>query len=101
MLMVSVLLKIARNIMMIVHPFSGSYLRILVRSRLFFCRHMIMRELSPQLCIPYPTAYQPDDPPYVPTAFGTRMELRCVIAVIRHGDRTPKQKMKMAVLHPL
>ncbi|CAF1164848.1 unnamed protein product [Adineta ricciae] len=63
--------------------------------------HMIMRELSPQLCIPYPIAYQPDDPPYVPTAFGTRMELRCVIAVIRHGDRTPKQKMKMAVLHPL
>jgi hypothetical protein len=30
-----------------------------------------------------------------------RMELRSVIAVIRHGDRTPKQKMKMAVLHPL
>ncbi|KAM5235424.1 inositol hexakisphosphate and diphosphoinositol-pentakisphosphate kinase 1-like [Ctenodactylus gundi] len=28
------------------------------------------------------------------------MELRCVIAVIRHGDRTPKQKMKMEVTHP-
>lgn len=27
------------------------------------------------------------------------MELRCVTAVIRHGDRTPKQKMKMVVKH--
>jgi inositol-hexakisphosphate/diphosphoinositol-pentakisphosphate 1-kinase len=27
------------------------------------------------------------------------MELRCVTAVIRHGDRTPKQKMKVEVRH--
>lgn len=27
-------------------------------------------------------------------------ELRCVLAVIRHGDRTPKQKMKVRVTHP-
>jgi len=28
------------------------------------------------------------------------LELRCVLAVIRHGDRTPKQKMKMPVSQP-
>jgi hypothetical protein len=27
-------------------------------------------------------------------------ELRGVLAVIRHGDRTPKQKMKMNVYYP-
>jgi hypothetical protein len=28
------------------------------------------------------------------------LELRCVLAVVRHGDRTPKQKMKMPVTQP-
>jgi hypothetical protein len=30
---------------------------------------------------------------------GPEEELRCVAAIIRHGDRTPKQKMKMLVSH--
>ncbi len=38
-----------------------------------------------------------DDPPLVSTPSGKIMELRCVLAIIRHGDRTPKQKMKIVV----
>nr|XP_043615695.1 inositol hexakisphosphate and diphosphoinositol-pentakisphosphate kinase VIP2-like [Erigeron canadensis] len=30
-------------------------------------------------------------------SFGQAEELRCVIAVVRHGDRTPKQKVKLKV----
>ena len=37
---------------------------------------------------------------FVPTTNGQMMELRCVVGVIRHGDRTPKQKMKISVKHP-
>lgn len=33
----------------------------------------------------------------MPFSRGHYEELRCVLAVIRHGDRTPKQKMKMKV----
>ena len=32
---------------------------------------------------------------------GNQLELRCVVAIMRHGDRTPKQKMKMVVTHQL
>ena len=41
-----------------------------------------------------------EDCPIVPTTSGAMMELRCVTAVLRHGDRTPKQKMKMEIRHP-
>uniref|UniRef100_A0A8D2NU08 Inositol hexakisphosphate and diphosphoinositol-pentakisphosphate kinase n=1 Tax=Zosterops lateralis melanops TaxID=1220523 RepID=A0A8D2NU08_ZOSLA len=49
--------------------------------------------------IPWSIPLEAEDIPIVPTTSGTMMELRCVIAVIRHGDRTPKQKMKMEVKH--
>ncbi|XP_046636471.1 inositol hexakisphosphate and diphosphoinositol-pentakisphosphate kinase-like isoform X2 [Daphnia pulicaria] len=62
--------------------------------------NMILRRLAPTLHIPWALPFQLDDPPIVPTTFGKMMELRCVVAVIRHGDRTPKQKMKMEVRHP-
>ncbi|XP_053330454.1 inositol hexakisphosphate and diphosphoinositol-pentakisphosphate kinase 2 isoform X1 [Spea bombifrons] len=61
--------------------------------------NMIMRELAPQFHIPWSIPLEAEDIPIVPTTSGTMMELRCVIAVIRHGDRTPKQKMKMEVRH--
>ncbi|KAM9377152.1 inositol hexakisphosphate and diphosphoinositol-pentakisphosphate kinase 1 isoform 5-T5 [Pholidichthys leucotaenia] len=63
--------------------------------------NMLMRELAPQLHIPWSIPMEAEDIPIVPTTSGTMMELRCVIAIIRHGDRTPKQKMKMEVRHPL
>ncbi|XP_038606043.1 inositol hexakisphosphate and diphosphoinositol-pentakisphosphate kinase 1 isoform X3 [Tachyglossus aculeatus] len=62
--------------------------------------NIIMRELAPQFQIPWSIPTEAEDIPIVPTTSGTMMELRCVIAIIRHGDRTPKQKMKMEVTHP-
>lgn len=64
--------------------------------------HMILKHIAPQRHISYkPISYQAEEPPIVPTTYGTMMELRCVIAVVRHGDRTPKQKMKMEVRNRL
>ncbi|XP_030232698.1 inositol hexakisphosphate and diphosphoinositol-pentakisphosphate kinase 2 isoform X3 [Gadus morhua] len=63
--------------------------------------NIVMREMAPQFHIPWSIPTEAEDIPIVPTTSGTMMELRCVIAVIRHGDRTPKQKMKMEVRNPM
>ncbi|XP_030650201.1 inositol hexakisphosphate and diphosphoinositol-pentakisphosphate kinase 2 [Chanos chanos] len=63
--------------------------------------NIVMRELAPQFQIPWSIPTEAEDIPIVPTTSGTMMELRCVIAVIRHGDRTPKQKMKTEVRNPM
>ena len=74
---------------------------------------IILQNLAPQLWIPqqleYPTTQASSLPSddsqenlmMVQGVGGTMMELRCVIAIVRHGDRTPKQKMKMVVTHKL
>ncbi|XP_032416585.1 inositol hexakisphosphate and diphosphoinositol-pentakisphosphate kinase 2 isoform X24 [Xiphophorus hellerii] len=63
--------------------------------------NIVMRELAPQFQIPWSIPTEAEDIPIVPTTSGTMMELRSVIAIIRHGDRTPKQKMKMEVRNPM
>ncbi|KAL5500195.1 hypothetical protein EMCRGX_G011713 [Ephydatia muelleri] len=64
---------------------------------------MITAKLAPQL-IPQSMPHAAEDVPDAPVFTQRRTgeagkELRCVIGIIRHGDRTPKQKMKMVVTH--
>lgn len=63
---------------------------------------MILQNLAPQLWKP-PIVCQQQPSIVSPTKShgGNSMELRSVIAIIRHGDRTPKQKLKMVVTHQL
>ncbi|PFX21183.1 Inositol hexakisphosphate and diphosphoinositol-pentakisphosphate kinase 2 [Stylophora pistillata] len=60
---------------------------------------LIVHKLAPQLYTGY-ILDLPEETPTVEPLEGTMLELRCVIGIIRHGDRTPKQKMKMEVRHP-
>jgi inositol hexakisphosphate/diphosphoinositol-pentakisphosphate kinase len=50
--------------------------------------------------IPPSVEYLAEDVPVpIPKTDNNKDQLRCVIGIIRHGDRTPKQKMKMIVSH--
>ncbi|XP_068711833.1 inositol hexakisphosphate and diphosphoinositol-pentakisphosphate kinase 2-like isoform X2 [Montipora foliosa] len=60
---------------------------------------LVVQELAPQLYKPFYLDIQ-EEIPAVEALEGTMLELRCVVGIIRHGDRTPKQKMKMEVRHP-
>ena len=69
---------------------------------------IILQKLAPQLWIPQPLSVLPATATpeerrrslALPSGRKER-ELRSVIALIRHGDRTPKQKIKMVVTHSL
>ncbi|XP_031560139.1 inositol hexakisphosphate and diphosphoinositol-pentakisphosphate kinase 2-like [Actinia tenebrosa] len=59
-----------------------------------------LQQLAPRLYKPYNIELDTEDHGTMPeTLDGTMLELRCVVGIIRHGDRTPKQKLKMEVRH--
>ncbi|XP_075251165.1 uncharacterized protein LOC142343261 isoform X3 [Convolutriloba macropyga] len=60
---------------------------------------ILLKHMAPDFNIPLHLTVLNEEIPVVPTTRGTMMELRCVIGVLRHGDRQPKQKMKMEVFH--
>jgi inositol hexakisphosphate/diphosphoinositol-pentakisphosphate kinase len=76
-------------------------------------RTMFLEARAPHLnvklsCLPWSRTEQPLEPEesngmtrqesaVLAGTFGQSEELRCVIAILRHGDRTPKQKVKMKV----
>ena len=63
-------------------------------------RNIILRQCNPALYSQLALSVQDRTGAMTPSTISQAPELRCVIALIRHGDRTPKQKVKFEVTDP-
>lgn len=61
---------------------------------------MIFRHYRMAVAYPRSHSVTCSPTPLLPSPAAQSLELRCVVAVVRHGDRTPKQKIKLQVFHP-
>ena len=88
--------RLNNSILMHTSPPAGLVEGSRVRARL------LTRERSARIESPTPEGRDSDSCRADDSSADAQMdeELRCVVAIVRHGDRTPKQKMKMPVTDP-